>query len=589
MKTSLYQKVHRDILLEWIYDDSNLITETFQILENKKDITRSYIGGDLSSNNISNQLFPVDIVKNKWAKVDTTLYNFLKVTDYPSQGPIVHDTVVLRFPVNYNFGEYQGIKIRVYSLDYFNKKIYDICNFYFDRNDTTQTGLIDSLEQPILYENRLWDKFINVQIPSIKFLSSQRNATSGVNKGSLNDLITNGSGFSNTSAIFVDFNFITGTQQIGNQKHFILNNPFSIEIPQSPELQEIQLFMEESTQGDYFEIYPTYNGSFDEYVNFVELSSKINKSYYNEYSITIFEQNIKGRTIKFIVDSDFTEKIEYRPIIKYSTTVASIDVEMRMIDRVSESVLTRRAIYGLKPNQLSKYLVNLKKIKVKDVQKPKIYVKKKVDLAQIDSLNKNPQQQVTVNVDVPSLIDLTGIHCYSENDSNPQSSSTLRNYHPLGRVKIVIKPFDNIIKFSLARKKDNKLQFLDLTNCQILNLTFMSSKTSYSFSLYSQFNNLSTGSISFLIPQSAYGDLKNMYLDRNNLFYITTTNNNVKTLIYSGLFIPSDSQEAQSTTPQSIGDLAVFLENSGLLEDAIAVRKLNTGTASFNVVGNGIQ
>jgi hypothetical protein len=590
MRNSSYQKVNRDVLFEWIYDDANLITEPYKILRNKRDITSSYIGGNLTNNSLSNQLFPIDLVSNKWSKIDTNQYGFLTIEDYPSSGPVKHDTLRIYFPINYNFAEYSGIKIKIYTLDFTNKVLVDISNFYFDKFDTNQSSIRETILQPVLYEGRLWNQYIDIDIPSVSFLSSQRNSSGGVLLGSINDYLTNGSGLSITSPIFIDFSFITGFQQVGTQKNFFLSTPFTLEIPQSPELEELQLVIEESKEGDYFEIYPTFNGTFEEFVQFIETSYTVDKDYYTEYQITVFEENIKGKTNRFVIDSDFSEKVEFRPIFKYSTTIASIDVELKLIDRVSETVLTRRAIYGLKPNQLSKYLVHLKRIKVKNIQKPKIYVKNETILSQIDSLNRGNQQEVKINVDVPTLIDVKNVHAYSENDLNPKSSSNLDNYHPNGRMKIIIQPFDNIIKFSLARKVDNKLEFLDLTNCQNLLLIFNSEKSTYSFQIFGENINLSTGSISFKIPQSFYQSLKNIYLEKNNLFYITTTNNNIRTLIYSGLFIPSDSSEAQSiTTPQNLQSLPVFFENPDLLQDALVVRKVLIGTSSFGIVNNGVQ
>ena len=55
MESSTYRKIHRDILLEWVYSDQNFITEPFKILNNSKDQNLSYIGGGLTLNNLDNQ------------------------------------------------------------------------------------------------------------------------------------------------------------------------------------------------------------------------------------------------------------------------------------------------------------------------------------------------------------------------------------------------------------------------------------------------------------------------------------------------------------------------------------------------------
>jgi hypothetical protein len=46
--------------------------------------------------------------------------------------------------------------------------------------------------------------------------------------------------------------------------------------------------------------------------------------------ITVYEQNIRGKTTTITV-SNFNEIIDFRPIIKTSTTTAIIDIEMSVI------------------------------------------------------------------------------------------------------------------------------------------------------------------------------------------------------------------------------------------------------------------
>jgi hypothetical protein len=579
MKQSVYKKVHRDVLLEWIYDTNNNITEPFQILNNNKDQVNSYIGGNLTSNSFGNQLFPVDIVKNKWAKINTTTYNFLQLTNYNSQGPIRHDTIKLHFPSNYNFAEYQGLLLKIYTYDFDKKKLVSLSNFFYDKNDSTQSGLIDSITPPLLYEDRLWDKEIYLDIPSVNFVSLQR--SSGLpTPGSLNDVLTNGVGLSLTSPIFIDFHFITSISQIGSIKSYLVTTPFTIQVAQTEELQELQLYAQESSNGDYFEFYPTYNGSFQDFQTWIDQSWTINKMYLTEYLITLFEQNVKGKTTRFIIDEDFSEIIEYRPIIKYSTTIASIDIEMRLIDKVDGTILTRKAVYGLKPDQISKYSLNIKKINIQNTEKPKIYVKKKVELAEVDSLTRNNLQEVVIDVNTPSLISLNNISCYSENDINPKLEETLLNYRALGEVKVIINPFDNILKFSLAIKSTDSLNFIDLTDCQDLKINFKSDKLNLEFGLYGlEQSNLKNGGCIFRIPQSSFIDLKKIWMEKNNLFYITTNNKGTRTVIYSGLFLPSDSKEATDifdTTTQISGQIinsTIIDDPSNRVETAIVTRR----------------
>lgn len=564
MKTSTFKKIHRDVLLEWIYDDNNSITEPFKILRNGRDLTNSYIGDNLSNNNIDNQLFPVDISKNKYAKIDTNRYNFLQVQDYSSQGPIRHDSIRIYFPSNFDFMEYQGIYLKVYTYDFLNKKLYDLSNFFFNKNDTSQSNLIGGIVPPLFYEDKLWDKTINLEVPSPASISFQRSSGIPV-VGSINDLLTNGIGLSFTSPIFVDLQFITAVQTTGGLTTYLTNTKLTTQIPRSPELEELSLYVEESSQGDFFEIYPIYNNSFDNYVEFIEQSRLIGKAYYNEYLITIFEQNIKGKTTKFIIDDDFSEKVEWRPIIKYSSSTAIIDIEMRLIDDVDGTIVSRKALYGLKPDQISKYALNLKKINIRNAYKPKIYVKKDIELADIDAVTRRDQQETIVNVDVPTLIDLEDICCRSENDMNFKFEKSIENYHPIGEMRILINPFDNILKFSLARRNNilNSLEFMDLTNVQTLKISFRSDMHNYEFDLYVPDSNVAYGSCAFRVPQSSYSDIKKMFIEENGLFYITALNSSVRSILYSGLFLPSDSNEAISI----LSDTQLGVVDTQIIED----------------------
>lgn len=554
MRTSVFKKVNKDILVEFIYDDNNVINESYSILNNSRDRQLSYVGGNLTNNKLDNQLFPIDIVQNKFGKINTTDYNFLSLTNY-SGGPLRHDTINLHFPTNWNFGEYLGLFLKVYCYDFTNQKIVNLSNFYYNKYESSQNDLLGQVQPPLLYESRLWDKRIYLDIPSVNAVSLQR--TSGLpQSGSLNDVLTNSVGLSITTPIFIDFHFINKTQTIGGNVQYILGNPFTVQIPQSPQLDELQLRIDESLEGDYFEIYPTYNGTFEDWLVYVDNSRTLGKVYQIEFLVTIFEQNIKGKTYRFIQETDFSEKIEWRPIIKTSTTVAQIDVEMRLLDKANDFNLTRKAIYGLKPDQTSKYSLSLKKIKVKDVEKPKIYVKKQINLAQIDSVTRREASEIEVDVDVPTLFDLSNIHAYSPNNLSPKVTRTLNNYYPIGVMKILINPFDNILKFTLALKEEDKLNFIDLTNAQSLRLSFKSDKQEYNYSLYDIESDLGNGTCAFKVPQSQYQVLKKLFLENKNLFYITTLNKDVRSIIYSGLFIPSDSSESiEESLPTTEGSI----------------------------------
>ncbi len=143
-----------------------------------------------------------------------------------------------------------------------------------------------------------------------------------------------------------------------------------------------------SVNGDFFEIYGTYNDTIAGFKQFIDDSFNSGNRYYVQYNITMYEQNVRGKTVTALVTDNFNETIEYRPIIKYSTTTAIIDVEMRLIDAVDDSYIIRRASYGMLQDEVAKYSLNLIKINLKNANKPKIYnIKNSVDPALVGVSN----------------------------------------------------------------------------------------------------------------------------------------------------------------------------------------------------------
>ncbi len=542
MRSSILKKVNRDVLIEWIYDTNNSITESYKIMTDSRNQTKSYIGGDvsLSNNDITNQLIGIDPVQGKFAKVSLDQFNFLSLNDY-TDGGIQHDILKIYLPSNFEFGEHQGVYFRIYTYDYSNKKVFEISNFFFDNNDYSKSSLLSPFTPPILYQEKVWDKFIELNIPSVNSISLQR-VDGLAEEGTINYNLSGVNGISQTAPIFIDFQFISKITQIGSVKTYITSQKITTQFPQIPQLESLKLFIEESSDGDYFEIYPKYDGSFENFIEFMENSKNVNKFYYVEYTITLFEENIKGRPTKMTVRDDFSSKVEWRPIIKYSTTKSTIDVEMKLVNETDGTIEVKKSAYGLKPDQLSKYLINSKRIIPRDLFKPKIYSKNSFNPYGIDKLGKRAQPENKVQVHVPSLINIINISAFSESAINKVSQNKIENYHYIGKMKIGLQPFDNIFRFHLSFKDKNTLDPIDLTNCHDIKLMFRNDTQSIEFSQYID-QNLAPkiGVCQFRVSGSKFLDIKSLLKSGESLFYIVTTNEGITNILYTGLFDTLDN------------------------------------------------
>jgi len=651
-KISKFIKLDKNILLEYVYNDGNLISEPYDILVNSKDKIQSYMATSTSGtgNTQGNQLFRIDAVSGRYGKVNPDYYTFLQTKNYSSAPPIRHDVIKFHLPINWTFGEYLGFYIKVYAYDSLNQKTYDLSNFYFDMTDISQQYLMNFTSPPLLFQEKLWGKNITIEIPALSEISAQLE-DNRPKENSINANLTSGAGLSLTTPIFIDFHFINNIQTINGVTTYLTDPKITTTITQTPEFEKLGLVIENSENGDFFEIYGTYNDTIGGFKKFIDDSVVQDHRYYVQYNITMYEQNIRGKTTTVTVTDSFNETIEYRPIIKYSTTTAIIDVEMRLIDAVDDSYIIRRASYGMLQDEVSKYSLRLMKINLKNANKPKIYniknainpsmvgvansmgvitVNNKINTPQTpppataggllsgfggDGTNGNTSGNgnnngsfgggsfgggsfgggsfgggggnnvivETVNVPFPVLIDRFNVIGKSEN-----AAFDSKNFFGLGKIQILLYPYDNIVKFSIATGTNEKPEYFNLTGFSEIKLAIRDDKNQISFPLFVESGDidLAIGQISFKVTQNKFQEIKRIYTSGINVFYIIGTNQSTTSVIYTGLFkIYDDKSNVNELNNQAEKENAkpsIIPDPSSVKETAIVTRKpLSESTAKL--------
>ncbi len=271
--------------------------------------------------------------------------------------------------------------------------------------------------------------------------------------------------------------------------------------------------------------------------------------YYVKFDITLYEQNIRGKTLTIIQTDNFNEIIDYRPIIRYSTTTAVIDVAMYIIDSVDNSQILRSSSYGMLQDQVSKYSLNLTKINLKSATKPKIY-----NLKSATNINGLLSQSLAASnttniqtVKIPFAVLMSQYNIVAKSDNAVVANST---FYGEGKLIILLKPFDNVIKITIASNilsQNNTLtpQYMDLTGLGQIQLVFKNNKLTSSFDLYQNTGevDLGNGTVVFKISASKINDIRTIYNSGINVFYITSTQNATTTVVYSGLFKLFDSTD----------------------------------------------
>jgi hypothetical protein len=422
---------------------------------------------------------------------------------------------------------------------------------------------------------------------------------------SVNDNLTDGVGLDQSSPIFIEFSFITQKKTINGIVNYYLTDPYQTSFPQTPEFENLGVKIEHSKNGDYFEIYGIFNGNIADFKSFIDNARLGGNRYYVEYVITLFEQNIRGKQLKITLTENFNEKIEYRPIIKYTTTTAVIDVEMRLIDSVDSSIIYRRASYGMLQDEVAKYSLNLTKINLANANKPKIY-------------NSKPQPALGVGTQIqfePILVDRTVLvdkfNIIAKSDSVNVGKDV---FYGIGKLKIVLQPFDNLILLIIARDVSTSqtpginglgsltlsrsIEFMDLTNMGEIKFVMMNDSIKFETTLYIESNSidLARGQVVFKIPETSMKDVKRIFDSGKNAFYITSRLNSQTTTIYSGLFDIFDSQPnidaANQQQKETEKDILNIEQTKALIDPytqkiAIAYKRpVTTSTATASTVSS---
>ena len=597
MAINKYLKLDKNILLEWTYNDDNIIGEQYKVFTNLQNDNRFFTSDSSTSNNISeNQLFNIDPISRKYAKVDTTTYNFLKVQNY-SSSPISYDKIRIKLSQNNTIddGTYKGFLIQLYTYDYYNDVAYELSNYFFDNEDSDRQHEI-KYGVPQYYDEQVWIKYVDLEIPSVRVLSSQRTTNLNQSNSAIPDTInynlTKGIGLSESSPIFIKFTYITNTETVFGKKYYYTDDWYNTSISQSVEYETLSTSIEESDIGDFFIIKGLYNGSNENMDDFIaDLRSK-GKSIRIEYDVTLYEENIRQRTQTFTVTENFAQEVLYRPVITFSNTTASIDVLMRVIDLVDNSQIERTTSLGMTTN-IFKYGTKLMRLDVSNIYSPTIYNSHPTEVSNKQTINSKFLPDLSVSkVNYPILVDKYKLMV--------GSSKSIDGYKGNGLLEIMITPFDNIVKFLFGKlDTNNNISPYDLSDIMYNSKLVLSFKSEEEFLekdiFYESDQTMySKGQVIFKVSEQDVNTLKTIS-KKNTNFYITLNGefSKTKTLLYSGKFRIYedvkflDTNVSSSSNDQNIdfgSDLGSDLGNESSL---LSKYKPKNGPEIYDVTGGG--
>ncbi len=544
---SRFIQVHSDAIIEWIFDDSFNYEDEYSIIKDVKNGTTSFTFNetvnDLNNyNKLPNQLYLVDSLINRFGIVTPDTKPFLQESKFVNNQPSLFNKVKIWFPIHFNFNNNTGLYFNTYGLNYENSVAYNFSNFFLDTSVQGDLNKIQNESKPFRMNEKLWGKSITLYVPSL--YSESRNRTNGSpTVGSINYNLTNGNlGLSQTSLIYIDFRFLVSKQTILNETTYITSPPLVTSITQAPEYNNLAVQIEEATDGDYFKINGLYNSTVGDFDKFMNTLAESGKASYILYSITIYEENIPKDTRDIYVYQDFFKGIDdFRPVLKHTNTTASIKVDMKLINAVDSSVITKSAEFTMVGNTVSKYGKYVTPINISGAIKPKLYNSKpdQLILPSMDVINSHLKRKNVTKTEikyVPYPILTNVFNIVAQNISVISNGAT---YYGFGGINITLSPFDNVLKFAISKQNtDNTIVPFNIPSSNsIVQLIFKSSTSELRIPLYLESNevDLSLGIVIFKIPTTNQQQLKTIN-QSNKKFYITITSNGVESVIYDGVF-----------------------------------------------------
>ena len=278
-----------NILVEYIYydptapDTISTSTAGFYLMEDghneenyvmNADGSESYTGNtrdrsaaNIDTRNINYALLTTNKLGAAYNDYDPKLTDTASLPlSWASPEGIIYDTVRIHFIQGFSFNDtFDGVSLRVGATNRNGKQINLLNGVY-----SFQDNWINLNGKPFLYGGRQYATYIEYKVPALRFLkdSFKVQFQQGANADILAYKISDGVGFTDSANISIQAGLFSKFIKRDNQ---VYTTGFELEvtsISSSDEFNDVGVYIEDSTGGDYIEFYGTYNSAiFGDYMN----------------------------------------------------------------------------------------------------------------------------------------------------------------------------------------------------------------------------------------------------------------------------------------------------------------------------------
>jgi hypothetical protein len=561
--TSTFYKLDNTTMdLIQVYNDDGDLAKTHNI----KDITVAPIGGSRLA------LLDSDIAP-EYQDYDASLTQSTINTGYSAN--LVFDTVRFHFASGFNFEEVGSVIVGV------KHKLNDLRNFIFSNivlDSITAEAILSLNVRPLYLGDAVYDKYIDIKIPSIKYLDDNFDQ---FGPNSFEYLATGGIGFIKNSPVTVflqeaNSEVIYGTNNI-EYTGYIVTQSYEAAISQTNEFDDLGAVIQEAPDGDYIEYYATWNGAFPE-----DLISILNRRGSNQnwiliHQLQVYEQvgtaYIPSGNLVIYQEDNFGEPLAYRPILKNASVAVSmsIDYTLRLFNKMtSENIIRTGSMTIFNPNKYGKSLAKIELIG--GPQSNIVY--NKIQQTTFDASgafnvvlgNTNTQIQIQERkVAAPVFFHKSNIALSSRNALITTTELGNEVVYGQGKMILPIDPTDNFIRFNIYKKVSTSTAPVPMS----LNLN-SSFKLSFGKNTVAEFTNmkdaayenLQFGQIAFKIGKQAALKILDA---KDDLFIITIiSEDGTESMLYTGKW--RSSTDYQSIIDNETAEASAMIESANNAE-----------------------
>lgn len=474
-----------------------------------------------------------------WVGSTSSTIDQADATDIPAN-TITYDTVRLHLKTGFSFAArgYQGFLFQIGA-----DRLSGVKNYFTSLAYLNNSSFEIQNPKPFILGETMYSKFIEVKVPSLANMDPDFNAWFF---GSGQDAVNPTSNYEITFKLIDSIDSSTGFDYINTGEEV------QVTVASQDEYQDIAAVVEEATDGDYFNLYATKDGSiasFDKYIQDRMTTSGDDITVIHD--IAVYEQITsffdKSYEMSITQVENFDEPIPFRPVINNSSvaTAYNIDYTVRIYNETNNTQIVKRASYtSYNVGKYGKYLRNVNLPSSNRIMKvyntlPNVLENRQI----IENLATLPNNQVSF---VPTFIERMNIVTGSTNVTiidNEVSDNADITFYADGESKLTLSPFDNYVKFKIAKLQGSDFINISLesVNKVILNLGNIAVENTLNYADVE----LGEGEIMFKIPTATVTKASKQ---SSNTYMLSIDNGNDKTLIHHGTFTVLGNNRADNAT-----------------------------------------